>query len=227
MSRSRHSSTVYLGSPSECSPNSSTRLPVKSLIGEIDSNASFSPSVMNQLKEAFCSSIRSGRSRTSTIFANECRSRLGPGSSKASTVKAPASAPKAAGTVSRGAATAVPSALVERFARVVLLPVALAVDVVGSSDFAIYSSCISHKARGKAKYPEWPPGIDRNPNTDDDARQAKCPAGKRSLALLQGRPGDRGPMSLTVPERLRFPSAAQSGTRRTRPASKAERDRHA
>ncbi len=71
MSRSRHSSTVYLGSPSECSPNSSTRLPVKSLIGEIDSKASLRPSLMNHLNDAFCSSIRSGSRSTSVIFANE------------------------------------------------------------------------------------------------------------------------------------------------------------
>ena len=51
MSRSRHSSTEYFGSPRLCSPNSSTRFPVKSLIGEIESNASLSPSEMNHLND--------------------------------------------------------------------------------------------------------------------------------------------------------------------------------
>src|SRR5471032_173969 len=88
MSRSRHSSTEYFGSPSEWSPNSSTRLPVKSLIGEIELNASISPSEMNHLNDAFCSSIRSGRLRTSGIFANENRLLVGPGSSGSSTVNA-------------------------------------------------------------------------------------------------------------------------------------------
>ena len=37
------------------------------------------PSVMNHLKVAFCSSIRSGSFRTSGIFANECRLRFGAG----------------------------------------------------------------------------------------------------------------------------------------------------
>src|SRR5580700_10579171 len=89
MSRSRHSSTEYFGSPSECSPNSRTRLPVKSLIGEIDSKASCNPSVTNQWKDAFWSSIRSGMSSTCGIFAKLMRARLGPGSSYASTVNAP------------------------------------------------------------------------------------------------------------------------------------------
>ncbi len=96
MSRSRHSSTEYFGSPSECSPNSSTRLPVKSLIGEIDSKASLSPSLMNHLKDAFCNSIRSGIARALVIFANVWRARLGPGSSYASTVNASAGTSKVA-----------------------------------------------------------------------------------------------------------------------------------
>src|ERR1700685_2789136 len=88
MSRSRHSSTEYFGSPRLWSPNSSTRLPVKSLIGEIELNASINPSEMNHLNDAFCSSIRSGRLRTSGIFANVKRLRGGPGSSGSSTVNA-------------------------------------------------------------------------------------------------------------------------------------------
>src|SRR5581483_6965884 len=89
MSRSRHSSMEYLGSPSECSPNSRIRLPVKSLIGEIEANASARPSVLNQSKLAFCNSMRLGISRTCGIFANVKRSRLGPGSGRCSIVKAP------------------------------------------------------------------------------------------------------------------------------------------
>src|SRR5579871_538045 len=89
MSRSRHSSIEYLGSPSECSPNSRIRLPVKSLMGEMDAKASASPSVLNQSKLAFCSSIRFGTSSTCGILANEWRSRLGPGSGRCSTVNAP------------------------------------------------------------------------------------------------------------------------------------------
>src|SRR5579872_6589626 len=89
MSRSRHSSIEYLGSPSECSPNSRIRLPVKSLMGEIDAKASPSPSVLNQSKLAFCNSMRFGTSRTCGIFANVCRGRLGPGSGGCSIVNAP------------------------------------------------------------------------------------------------------------------------------------------
>src|SRR5665213_290261 len=89
MSRSRHSSIVYLGSPRLCSPNSRIRFPVKSLIGEIEANASPIPSVLNQSKLAFCSSMRFGISRTSVIFANECRLRFGPGSGGVATVNAP------------------------------------------------------------------------------------------------------------------------------------------
>src|SRR5580704_19285524 len=89
MSRSRHSSIEYFGSPSECSPNSRIRLPVKSLIGEIEEKASARPSVLNQSKLAFCSSMRFGTSRTCGILPNEWRSRLGPGSGRISTVKAP------------------------------------------------------------------------------------------------------------------------------------------
>src|ERR1700723_2378627 len=88
MSRSRHSSTEYLGSPRLWSPNSSTRLPVESLIGEIELKASISPSEMNHLNDAFCSSIKSGRFRTSGIFAKVYRLRVGPGSSGSSTVNA-------------------------------------------------------------------------------------------------------------------------------------------
>ncbi len=50
------------------------RLPVKSLIGEIEVNASRSPSVMNQLNDSFWSSIRSGMSRVCGILANVNRS---------------------------------------------------------------------------------------------------------------------------------------------------------
>src|ERR1700681_3997465 len=82
MSRSRHSSTLYFGSPRLCSPNSSTRLPVKSLIGEIEVNASRKPSVMNQLNESFWSSMRSGISRVCGILANVKRSRFRPGGRK-------------------------------------------------------------------------------------------------------------------------------------------------
>src|ERR1700729_3511687 len=76
MSRSRHSSIAYLGSPRECSANSRIRLPVKSLMGEIDAKASAKPSVLNQSKLAFCSSMRLGTSRTWGIFPNENRSRF-------------------------------------------------------------------------------------------------------------------------------------------------------
>src|SRR5215469_4402258 len=89
MSRSRHSSIVYFGSPRLCSPNSRMRFPVKSLIGEIDANASARPSVLNQSKLAFCSSMRFGISRTCGIFAKVWRSRRGPGSGGCSTVNAP------------------------------------------------------------------------------------------------------------------------------------------
>src|SRR5579863_10549470 len=89
MSRSRHSSIEYFGSPSECSPNSRMRLPVKSLIGEIEAKASARPSVLNQLKLAFCSSMRLGTSSTCGILPKDIRSRLGPGSGRCSTVNAP------------------------------------------------------------------------------------------------------------------------------------------
>ncbi len=62
---------------------------MKSLIGEIELNASARPSVLNHSKLAFCSSMRFGISRTCGIFANVCRSRLGPGSGGCSTVNAP------------------------------------------------------------------------------------------------------------------------------------------
>ncbi len=58
-------------------------------MGEIEAKASARPSVLNQLKLAFCSSMRLGTSRTCGILPNEKRSRFGPGSGCCSTVKAP------------------------------------------------------------------------------------------------------------------------------------------
>src|SRR5580658_4430098 len=118
MSRSRHSSIVYLGSPSECSPNSRIRLPVKSLIGEIDAKASASPSVLNQSKLAFCSSMRLGTSRTCGILPNEYRSRLGPGSGRCSTVNAPVGIGKVEGMTVEAPFPSLPTfieATVDRF----------------------------------------------------------------------------------------------------------------
>src|SRR5690242_5995782 len=55
----------------------------------MDEKASAKPSVLNHSKLAFCSSMRFGTSRTCGIFANENRSRLGPGSGGCSIVNAP------------------------------------------------------------------------------------------------------------------------------------------
>ena len=109
MSRSRHSSTEYFGSPKLCSPNSRTRLPVKSLIGEIEANASARPSVLNHSKLAICSSMRLGTSKTCGILAKLMRSRLGPESAGCSTVKAPVGIGKVLGCTVPGAPSICPA----------------------------------------------------------------------------------------------------------------------
>src|SRR5262245_39492625 len=81
MSFSLHSSTENLGggrrsSSSGSNSNSSCRVSVKSLMGEISANVSFRPSWRNQSKDFRWIAIRSGSGRASSMFANEYRSRM-------------------------------------------------------------------------------------------------------------------------------------------------------
>src|SRR5689334_12860988 len=75
MSRRRHSASLYFGRPNGSSGtiNSSDILPAKSVIGDISSNSSLIPSVVNQRNESSCIWIRLGKGRTSLKRAKETR----------------------------------------------------------------------------------------------------------------------------------------------------------
>ncbi len=98
---------------------------MKSLIGEIEAKASANPSVLNQSKLAFCSSMRFGTSRTCGIFPKEWRSRLGPGSGRCSTVNAPVGIGKVEGMIVEAPLPSTPT-FAEAAARLDLPLVALA-----------------------------------------------------------------------------------------------------
>src|SRR5262249_4168753 len=72
MSRSRQSSTEYLGSPRVKSVREMEVLPVKSYIGEKLSNSSLRPSSRNNLEESSCNSTRLGISTTWEVFFEAC-----------------------------------------------------------------------------------------------------------------------------------------------------------
>ncbi len=77
---SLHSFSENFGGPLRSSSslsnsNSSSRLPVKSVIGLISANVSASPTARNLSNDFFWTSIRSGNGRTSSRLPNEYRSR--------------------------------------------------------------------------------------------------------------------------------------------------------
>src|SRR5690606_29574949 len=81
MSFSLHSSTENFGggrrsSSSGSNSSSSCSVSVKSLMGEMSAKVSFRPRSRNHSKDSRWIAMRSGSGRTSSMFANEYRSRM-------------------------------------------------------------------------------------------------------------------------------------------------------